>query len=83
MSLTDPQTTYVSRKYINPFFTYDTNYLIHNKLHIIIDTENTHTNHIDKITITETIIYRVKRHFNLTPKQLTNDTTYNATKLLK
>ena len=39
VSLTDPQAAWVTRKGIEPFFAYDANYLIDNKVGIIIDAE--------------------------------------------
>ena len=37
VSLTDPQATWVARPGQDPFFAYDANYLIDNKVGIIID----------------------------------------------
>ena len=37
VSLTDPQATWVARPGLDPFFAYDANYLIDNKVGIIID----------------------------------------------
>jgi transposase len=37
ISLTDPQAAWVARKKMSPFFAYDANYLIDNKLGIIVD----------------------------------------------
>jgi hypothetical protein len=44
VSLTDPQAAWVARKGTDPFFAYDTNYLIDNKAGIIVDTEGTRAN---------------------------------------
>src|SRR5262249_34032404 len=41
VSLTDPQAAWVTRKGIDPFFAYDANYLIDNKVGIILDAEGT------------------------------------------
>ena len=43
-SLTDPQAAWVARKGTDPFFAYDTNYLIDNKAGIIVDAEGTRAN---------------------------------------
>src|SRR5262245_62159877 len=39
ISLTDPGAARVARKKMSPFFAYDANYLIDNKLGIIVDAE--------------------------------------------
>src|SRR5215475_2039457 len=44
VSLTDPQAAWVTRKGIDPFFAYDANYLIDNKVGIILDAEGTRAN---------------------------------------
>ena len=44
VSLTDPQAAWVARKGTDPFFAYDTNYLIDNKAGIIVDAEGTRAN---------------------------------------
>jgi transposase len=41
VSLTDPQATWVARPGVDPFFAYDVNYLIDNKVGIIVDAEGT------------------------------------------
>src|SRR6266487_4796813 len=41
VSLTDPQAAWVTREGIDPFFAYDANYLIDNKVGIIVDAEGT------------------------------------------
>lgn len=83
MSLTDPQSAWVARKSVDPFFAYDANYLIDNKLGIIVDAEGTRANRSDEIAVTETMIERVERRFGLTPQRLAGDTAYGAAKLLK
>ena len=40
VSLTNPQATWVARPGVDPFFTYDANYLIDNKAGIIVDAED-------------------------------------------
>jgi len=83
MSLTDPQAAWVARKSMDPFFAYDANYLIDNKLGIIVDAEGTRANRTDEIAVTETMIERVERRFGLAPERLAGDTAYGAARLLK
>jgi transposase len=83
VSLTDPQAAWVARKGVDPFFAYDANYLIDNKLGIIVDAEGTRANRSDEIAITETMLDRVERRFGLAPQRLAGDTAYGAAKLLK
>jgi transposase len=83
-SLTDPQAAWVvARKSTDPFFAYDANYLIDNKVGIIVDAEGTRANRIAEIAITETMIERVKRRFDLQPQRLAGDSVYGAVRLLK
>jgi transposase len=83
MSLTDPQAAWVARKGVDPFFAYDANYLIDNKLGIIVDAEGTRANRTDEMAVTETMIARVERRFGLAPERLAGDTAYGAARLLK
>lgn len=83
MSLTDPQAAWVARKSMDPFFAYDANYLIDNKLGIIVDAEGTRANRTDEIAVTETMIDRVKRRFGLAPERRAGDTACGAARLLK
>ena len=83
VSLTDPQATWVARPGVNPFFAYDANYLIDNKAGIIVDAEGTRANRIAEIVITETMVDRVARRFNLRPSRLAGDSVYGAVRLLK
>jgi transposase len=83
VSLTDPQATWVARPGMDPFFAYDANYLIDNKVGIIIDAEGTRANRTVEITITETMIDRAKRRFDLRPQRLAGDSVYGAVRLLK
>ena len=83
VSLTDPQAAWTARKGVDPFFAYDANYLIDNKLGIIVDAEGTRANRTDEIAVTETMIARVERRFGLAPQRLAGDTAYGAAKLLK
>lgn len=83
VSLTDPQATWVARPGADPFFAYDANYLIDNKVGIIVDAEGTRANRTVEITITETMIDRAKRRFDLRPQRLAGDSVYGAVRLLK
>jgi transposase len=83
VSLTDPQATWVARPGVDPFFASDANYLIDNKVGIIVDAEGTRANRTVEITITETMIERAKRRFDLRPQRLAGDSVYGAVRLLK
>ena len=83
VSLTDPQATWVARPGVDPFFAYDANYLIDNKVGIIIDAEGTRANRTVEIAITQTMVERVERRFDLRPQRLAGDTAYGAVRLLK
>ena len=83
VSLTDPQATWVARPGMDPFFAYDANYLIDNKVGIILDAEGTRTNRTVEIAITQTMVERVGRRFDLRPQRLAGDTAYGAVRLLK
>jgi transposase len=83
VSLTDPQATWVARPGIDPFFAYDANYLIDNKVGIIIDAEGTRANRIVEIAVTQTMLDRIGRRFGLRPQRLAGDTVYGAVRLLK
>jgi transposase len=83
VSLTDPQATWVVRPGVNPFFAYDVNYLIDNKVGIILDAEGTRANRTVEIAITKTMLERVRHRFDLRPQRLAGDTAYGAVRLLK
>ena len=83
VSVTDPQATWVARPGVDPFFAYDANYLIDNKAGIILDAEGTRANRIVEIAVTQTMIDRVRRRFDLQPRRLAGDTAYGAVRLLK
>jgi transposase len=83
VSLTDPQSSWVKREGTGPFFAYDANYLIDNKLGIIIDAEGTRANRSEEIASSQTMLDRVGRRFGLRPRRLAGDTAYGAAKLLK
>src|SRR5436190_14984208 len=83
VSATDPQATWVARPGVDPFFAYDANYLIDNKAGIILDAEGTRANRIVEIAVTQTMMDRVRRRFDLQPQRLAGDTAYGAVRLLK
>ena len=83
VSLTDPQAAWVARPGVDPFFAYDVNYLIDNKVGIILDAEGTRANRIAEIAVTQTMVERVHRRFDLQPQRLAGDTVYGAVRLLK
>ena len=83
VSLTDPQATWVARPGVDPFFAYDANYLIDNKVGIIVDAEGTRANRTVEIAVTQTMVERVRRRFDLRPQRLAGDTAYGAVRLLK
>ena len=81
--MTDPQAAWIARPGMDPFFAYDVNYLIDNKLGIILDAEGTRANRIAEIAVTQTMVERVSRRFDLRPQRLAGDTVYGAVRLLK
>jgi transposase len=83
VSLTDPQAAWITRKGIDPFFAYDANYLIDNKVGIILDAAGTRANRKEEIAIAETMLDRVRRRFDLRPQRLAGDTVYGVARLLK
>jgi len=83
VSLTDPQATWVTRPGVDPLFAYDANYLIDNKAGIILDAVGTRANRAVEIAVTQTMVDRVQRRFDLRPQRLAGDTAYGAVRLLK
>jgi len=84
ISLTDPQATWATkRQKVRPAFVYDANYLIDNKLGIIVDAEGTRANRIEENRVCVAMVKRVKERFNLKPKRLAADTAYGSGKTLK
>jgi hypothetical protein len=83
ISLTDPQAAWVARTKMSPFFAYDANYLIDNKLGIIVDAEGTLANRSEETAVTETMIARVAGRHDLSPKRLAGDTAYGTGRLLR
>jgi hypothetical protein len=68
---------------MSPFFAYDANYLIDNKLGIIVDAEGTRANRSEETAVTETMKARVARRHDLGPKRLAGDTAYGTGRLLR
>jgi hypothetical protein len=81
--LTDPQAAWVTKPGVDPFFAYDANYLIDNKAGIIVDAEGSRANRAVEIAVTQTMVERVRRRFDLRPQRLAGDTVYGAVRLLK
>jgi hypothetical protein len=54
-----------------------------NKAGIIIDAEGTRANRLMEIAVTQTMVERVRRRFDLQPERLAGDTAYGAVRLLK
>ena len=59
------------------------NYLIDNKAGIIVDAEGSRANRAVEITVTQIMLDRVRRRFDLKPQRLAGDTVYGAVRLLK
>ena len=68
---------------MDPFFAYDVNYLIDNKVGIIVDAEGARADRIVEIAVTQTMMDRVRHRFDLQPRSLAGDTAYGAVRLLK
>lgn len=83
ISLTDPQAAWVARKRQRAMFAYDANYLIDNKVGVIMDAEGTCANRSDEIAVAETMVERVERRFGVKPHRLAGDTVYGAARLLR
>src|SRR4029450_11059630 len=81
--LRDPQAAWVARKGTDPFFAYAATYLIDNRVGIIVDAEGTRANRAAEIAITETMVDRIKRRFDLQPQRLAGDSVYGAVRLLR
>lgn len=83
ISLTDPQASWVARKRKRAMFAYDANYLIDNKLGVIMDAEGTCANRTEEIAVAEVMVARVERRFGVKPNRLAGDTVYGAARLLR
>jgi hypothetical protein len=84
ISLTDPQASWLTKKQMErPHFVYDANYLIDNKLGVIVDAEGTRATRIEENRVCISMVERVIRRFDLTPKRLAADTAYGSGRTLK
>lgn len=83
ISLTDPQAAWVTKSKKRPIFAYDANYLIDNKLGVIVDAEGTRANRIEETRVAVSMIERVMRRFDLKPGRLAADTAYGNARTLK
>ena len=83
VSLTDPQAAWVAKRKMRPIFAYDANYLIDNKLGIIVDAEGTRANRVEENRVCVSMVERVMTRFDLKPKRLAADTAYGTGKTLK
>ncbi len=83
ISLTDPQAAWVAYRKIRSIFAYHANYLIDNKLGIIVDAEGNRANRIDENRAALAMVERVAQRFALKPKRLAADTAYGNARTLK
>ena len=83
ISLTDPLAAWVAKQNMRPFFAYDANYLIDNRLGIIVDAEGTRANRSEENRAARTMVKRVEERFDLRPQRLAADTAYGTGETLK
>lgn len=83
VSLTDPQAAWVVTRKKRSIFAYDANYLIDNKLGIIVDAEGTRANRIEENRVSVSMVERVITRFGLKPERIAADTAYGSSKTLK
>jgi transposase len=77
-SLTDPAAAWTSKGRSKLCFAYSTNYLIDNKLAIIVDVEATPARWQPEVAATKTMLQRTKECFGLQPQRLAADTAYGS-----
>ena len=77
-SLTDPAAAWTSKGRSKLCFAYGTNYLIDNKLAIIVDVEATPARWQAEVAATKTMLQRTKECFGLHPRRLAADTAYGS-----
>lgn len=77
-SLTDPAAAWTSKGRSKLCFAYGTNYLIDNKLAIIVDVEATPARWQAEVAATKTMLHRTKECFGLQPQRLAGDTAYGS-----
>ena len=83
ISLTDPQAAWVAYRKVRSIFAYHANYLIDNKLGVIVDAEGNRANRIDENRAALAMVERVAQRFALKPKRLAADTAYGNARTLK
>lgn len=82
VSPTDPGARWTAVRGGPAFYAYSTNYLIDLDAGIIVDVEATPAHRTEEVDATRTMIERVERQFDLTPKRLVADTAYGAAPML-
>lgn len=82
ISPTDPASRWTAVRGGPAFYAYSTNYLIDLDAGIILDVEATPAHRTEEVDATRTMIERVERKFDLTPKRLVADTAYGAAPML-
>ncbi len=83
ISLTDPQAAWVAKRKTRPIFAYDANYLIDNKIGVIVDAEGTRANRSAEHDAAKIMIDRAGNRLGLRPRRLAADTAYGAAAVLK
>ena len=83
ISLTDPQASWTAYRKVRSIFAYHANYLVDNKLGVIVDAEGNRANRIDENNAALAMVERVARRFALKPKRLAADTAYGNARTLK
>ncbi len=83
ISLTDPRAAWVAQRNMRSIFAYDANYLIDNKLGIIVDAEGSRANRIEENRAAVRMVARAQTRFDLKPKRLAGDTAYGSGATLK
>ncbi len=73
LSLTDPQAAWVAKRKTRPIFAYDANYLIDNKLGVIVDAQGTRANRSEEHDAAKTMIDRARQRLGLIPRSVDND----------
>jgi len=83
ISLTDPEAAWIAYRKIRSIFAYHANYLIDNKLGIIVDAEGNRANRIDENQACVDMVERVAQRFGIKPNSLAADTAYGNARTLK
>jgi transposase len=77
-SLTDPAAAWTRKGRTKLSFAYGTNYLIDNKLAVIVDVEATPARWQAEVAATKTMLERTKERLGLHPQRLAADTAYGS-----